>query len=108
MMFFEKLKVGIAELLVLDQQPAHIADAPAFENLLRIAARDTGLKTPKRDTVNKQVFVMAVMAEATLREQMKGTRPSLTTDIWTANDLVSRYTYAVYTGSLSFFFLFRS
>lgn len=81
---------ALAEFIVLDQQPFNVVDARSLENLVQVAANDANLKLPSRPPVSRRVWTRALSAEASLREQMKGARPALTTDCWTSCSGVSR------------------
>ncbi|CAM9525644.1 unnamed protein product, partial [Hapterophycus canaliculatus] len=80
---------AVAEFIVLDQQPFNVVEADSFKNLIQVAANDTSITVPSRPTVSKRVSTMAISAQGNIREQMKGTRPALTTDGWTSCSGVS-------------------
>ena len=86
---FHDLTRAIAEFVILDMQPANVVEAPSLTRLLRTAARDSALVLPSRPTVMNHVEAMAVEAQHTIQQMLKGTRPALTTDIWNAADGVS-------------------
>lgn len=77
---------AIAEFVVLDLQPFNVVTAPSFQRLLQTVSANLLIPIPSRPTVVARVEKMKDEAVKNITVMLEGTRPGLTTDIWTAND----------------------
>lgn len=73
-------------------QLVNVVKAESFKTMLRGVSRNQALQTPSRPTVTAKIEDLQDAVE-TIKKLLKGTRPALTTDIWTANDGVGFEVY---------------
>lgn len=80
---------AVAGFVILDQQPFNVVEAPSFKYLLQTVSGVVGSQYPSRRAVTDRVAEITTVAADKIRDILKGTRPALTTDNWTANNGVS-------------------
>ncbi|CAM9520517.1 unnamed protein product, partial [Discosporangium mesarthrocarpum] len=82
----ERLKEGIADFVVVDQQPLSVAEEQTFRRLLCIKANKDDLKLPGRRALRPFILATKESAVRTLKQDMlKGRTVTAISDIWTAN-----------------------
>lgn len=87
--FNRKILNAVSGFVVLDQQPFNVVEAPSFKHLLATLSKLPDCYCPSRRVVKDRVETMADSAVERIRNVLKGTRPAITTDNWTANNGVS-------------------
>ncbi|CAM9858359.1 unnamed protein product, partial [Discosporangium mesarthrocarpum] len=82
----ESLKEGIADFVIVDQQPLSVVEEQTFRRLLCITANKDDLKLPGRRALRALILARMESAVRTLKEDvLKGRTVTATSDIWTAN-----------------------
>ncbi|CAN0365850.1 unnamed protein product, partial [Discosporangium mesarthrocarpum] len=82
----ESLKEGIADFVIVDQQPLSVVEEQAFRRLLCMAANKDVLSRPGRRALRALILARKESAVRTLKEDvLKGRTVTATSDIWTAN-----------------------
>ncbi|CAN0395693.1 unnamed protein product, partial [Discosporangium mesarthrocarpum] len=82
----ERLKEGIADFVIVDQQPLSVVEKQTFRRLLCIAANKDDLKLPGRRALRALILARKENAGPTLKEDvLKGRTVTATSDIWSAN-----------------------
>ncbi|CAM9768017.1 unnamed protein product [Discosporangium mesarthrocarpum] len=82
----KRLKKGIADFVIVDQQPLSVIEEQTFRRLLCIAANKDDLKRPGRRALRALILARKESAVRTFKEDvLKGRTVTATSDIWTAN-----------------------
>ncbi|CAM9743736.1 unnamed protein product [Discosporangium mesarthrocarpum] len=82
----ESLKEGIADFVIVDQQPLNVVEEQTFRRLLCITANKDDLKLPGRRALRSLILARKESTVRTLKEDvLKGRTVTATSDIWTAN-----------------------
>ncbi|CAM9578313.1 unnamed protein product, partial [Discosporangium mesarthrocarpum] len=82
----ESLQEGIADFLIVDQQPLSVVKEQTFRRLVYIAAEGDDLKLPGRRALRALILARKESAVRTLKEDvLKGRTVTATSDICTAN-----------------------
>ncbi|CAN0024016.1 unnamed protein product, partial [Discosporangium mesarthrocarpum] len=82
----ERLKEGITDFVILDQQPLNVVAATSYKRMLCSAARKDDLKVPDRRVLRTDIMDKAESAINALKNDvLKGRTVAATSYIWTAN-----------------------
>ncbi|CAN0024555.1 unnamed protein product, partial [Discosporangium mesarthrocarpum] len=82
----ERLKEGIADFVIVDQQPLSVVEEQTFRRLLCSSANKDDLKLPGRRALRALILARKECAVRTLKKDvLKGCTVTATSDIWTAN-----------------------
>ncbi|CAM9349171.1 unnamed protein product, partial [Discosporangium mesarthrocarpum] len=83
----ERLREGIADFVIVDQQPLSVVEEQTFRRLLCIATNKYDLKLPGRRAL--RAFLISARKESAVRtfkeDVLKGRTVTATSDIWTVN-----------------------
>ncbi|CAM9381972.1 unnamed protein product [Discosporangium mesarthrocarpum] len=82
----ERLMEGIADFVIVDQQPLSVVEEQTFRRLLCIAGNKDDLKLPGRRALRALILARKESVVRTLKENVpKGLTVTAISDIWTAN-----------------------